>query len=62
MANEDNSLCPGLTNMHRTNCAPLVANLFLFCYDNDFMKSPSRENHAGIIYIYIYIYILYIYI
>ena len=32
-----------------TNCAPLVADLFLFCYERDFMKSPSRENHADII-------------
>ena len=33
----------------RTNCAPLVADLFLFCYDRDFMKSLSRENQADII-------------
>ena len=26
-----------------TNCAPLVADLFLFCYERDFMKSLSRE-------------------
>ena len=32
-----------------TNCAPLVADLFLFCYDRDFMKSLSRENQADII-------------
>ena len=32
-----------------TNCAPLVADLFLFCYERDFMKSLSRENHADII-------------
>ena len=32
-----------------TNCAPLVANLFLFCYERDFMKSLSRENQADII-------------
>ena len=24
-----------------TNCAPLVADLFLFCYERDFMKSLS---------------------
>ena len=29
-----------------TNCAPLVADLFLFCYERDFMKS---ENQADII-------------
>ena len=32
-----------------TNCAPLVADLYLFCYERDFMKSLSRENQAGII-------------
>ena len=32
-----------------TNCAPLVADLFLCCYEKDFMKSLSRENQADII-------------
>ena len=32
-----------------TNCAPLIADLFLFCYERDFMKSLSRENQADII-------------
>ena len=32
-----------------TNCTPLVADLFLFCYKRDFMKSLSRENQADII-------------
>ena len=32
-----------------TNCAPLVANVFLFCYERDFMKSLSCENQADII-------------
>ena len=32
-----------------TNCAPLVADLFLFCYERDFMKSLSRENEADTI-------------
>ena len=32
-----------------TKCAPLVADLFLFCYERDFMKSLSRENQADII-------------
>ena len=27
-----------------TNCAPLVADLFLFCYERDYTKSLSREN------------------
>ena len=32
-----------------TNCAPLVADLFLFCYDSDFMTSLSDDNQADII-------------
>ena len=32
-----------------TNCAPLVADLFLFCYERDFMKSLSPENQSDII-------------
>ena len=31
------------------NCAPLVADLFHFCYERDFMKSLTRENQADII-------------
>ena len=27
-----------------TNCAPLVADLFLFCYERDFMLSLSDAN------------------
>ena len=32
-----------------TNSALLIADLFLFCYERDFMKSLSRENQADII-------------
>ena len=32
-----------------TNCAPLVADLFLFCYERDFMKDLSNDNQADII-------------
>ena len=32
-----------------TTSAPLVADLYLFCYERDFMKSLSRENQADII-------------
>ena len=32
-----------------TNCAPLVADLFLFCYERDFMLSLSDTNQADII-------------
>ena len=31
------------------NCAPLVADLFLFCYERDFMISLSVENQSEII-------------
>ena len=33
-----------------TNCAPLVANLFLFCYERDFMMSLSGDKQADVIY------------
>ena len=29
-----------------TNCAPLVADLFLFCYERDFMLSLSDNNQT----------------
>ena len=32
-----------------TNCAPLVADLFLFCYKSDFMMSLSVEDQSEII-------------
>ena len=32
-----------------TNCAPFVADLFLFCYERDFMMSLSVENQSEII-------------
>ena len=31
-----------------TNCAPLVANSFLFCYERDFMMSLSDDKKADI--------------
>ena len=31
------------------NCAPLVADLFLFCYERDFMTYLSNDNQADII-------------
>ena len=30
-----------------TNCAPLVADLFLFCYERDFMMSELQLNKAN---------------
>ena len=32
-----------------TNTAPLVTNLFVFCYERDFMMSLSGNKQAGII-------------
>ena len=32
-----------------TNCAPLVADLFLLCYERDFMLSLSEDNQSGVI-------------
>ena len=32
-----------------TNCAPLAADLFLFCYERDFMLSLSDNNQSDII-------------
>ena len=32
-----------------TNCAPLVADLFLFCYERDFMKSLTKEKRYDMI-------------
>ena len=29
-----------------TNCARLVADLFLFCYERDFMTSLSGDNQS----------------
>ena len=35
-----------------TNCAPLVADLFLFCYERDFMKDLSSDNQADVIKVF----------
>ena len=32
-----------------TTCAPLVADLFLFCYESDFIMSLSDDKQADII-------------
>ena len=32
-----------------TNCAPLVADLFLFCYEKGFMLSLSKDNQYKVI-------------
>ena len=33
----------------RTNCAPLVADLFLYCYERDSMDSLNHDNQADVI-------------
>lgn len=35
-----------------TNCAPLVADLFLYCYERDFMLSLSINNQSEIIEVF----------
>ena len=32
-----------------TNCAPLEADLYLFCNERDFMLSLSEDNQSGVI-------------
>ena len=32
-----------------TNCAPLVADLFLYCYERDFMDYFNHDNQADVI-------------
>ena len=32
-----------------TNCAPHVADLFLYCYERDFMDSLNHDNQADVI-------------
>ena len=39
-------VCLSLTVYH---CAPLVADLFLFCYERDFMKSLTKEKRYDLI-------------
>ena len=31
-----------------TNCTPLVADLFLYCYERDFMDSLNHDNQADV--------------
>ena len=32
-----------------TNCAPLVADLFLYCYERDLLDSLNHDNQADVI-------------
>ena len=53
----DNFLVGFVTRLYRkvigipmgTNCAPLVVDLFIFCYEMDFMMSLSDERQADTI-------------
>ena len=38
-----------------TNCAPLVADLFLFCYERDLMLFLSDNNQADVVEAFNYI-------
>ena len=38
-----------------TNCAPLEADLFLFCYERDFILSLSEDNQSDVIEAFNYI-------
>ena len=33
-----------------TNCAPLIADLFLFCYERDFMMSLYDDKQTDVLY------------
>ena len=33
----------------RSNCVPLVADLFLFCYEEDFVLSLSEDTQSDVI-------------
>ena len=35
-----------------TNCAPLIADLFLFCFERDFMSSLHKSKQYGLIYMF----------
>jgi hypothetical protein len=36
-----------------TNCAPLVADLFLYCYERDFMLSLSEDKQQDVVVAFI---------
>ena len=53
----DNIYIRSGTNLYRrivgiamgTNCAPLIADLFSYCYERDFMDSLYHDNQADVI-------------
>ena len=45
----DSELCRQIVGIPMgTNCAPLEADLFLFCYEKDFMLSLSEDNQSDV--------------
>ena len=32
-----------------TNCAPIIADFFLFCYERDFMSNPNKSKEYDLI-------------
>ena len=42
-------LGPSYTIPMGKKCAPLVADLFLYCYERDFMDSLNHDNQADVI-------------
>ena len=42
-----------------TSCAPLVADLFLFCYERDFMMSLSDHKQADVMHAFNKIFVRY---
>ena len=43
------SVCQLLSSDGTLTCAPLVADLFLYCYERDFMDSLNHDNQADVI-------------
>ena len=41
--------CVKLSQAVGTNCVPLIADLFLFCYERGFMLSLSEDNQSDVI-------------
>ena len=42
------AICMG-TNRMGTNCAPLIADLFLYCYEGDFMSNLQKSKRFDLI-------------
>ena len=39
-----------------THCAPLIADLFLYCYEKDFMSNPHKSKKVDLVDKFNYIY------